>query len=508
MITLQEYIEDKDKLPSPPAIALKILDAVREEEGSFDSLADIIKSDPALTAQTLKIANSSLYGLPDKVTSLSQAISVIGTKALKNIALSFVIMDDFKDAPQGSFDLDLFWRRAVTSAVSAEVLADSIKVDSSDLFVASLLQDFGVLVLFLSCADTYTEVLDNKRITGQSLLETELDRFGFHHAEVGYQLFKQWNLPISICEPIRQHHSPELADNGSSQEARILQLADMLSSIYHGNQSNRKSIEVRQQLLTHFNMDEEAATMLIDSVGEKAREMMQAFSIDPGETKPFTQIMQEANEELGRLNYSYEQMVLELTQAKHSAEQLARELKQANDNLRELTFRDSLTNLYNHRYFQEVFETELNKSKRYGHHLSLLLLDIDHFKKVNDSYGHLTGDHVLIEISKVLVKLVRHCDIVARYGGEEFAILLPETGLSGAKVLAQRLRRGVEQHRMEYDGEPLRVTTSIGLSSTEMPDMEKNRKSMIASSDQALYSAKHAGRNRVELFQGFEESQV
>jgi diguanylate cyclase (GGDEF)-like protein len=227
---------------------------------------------------------------------------------------------------------------------------------------------------------------------------------------------------------------------------------------------------------------------------------MEHFQIQPGDMRPFTQIMQEANEELGRLNLTYEQMVLELKQAKQSAEQLAVELKRANDSLRELAFRDELTGLYNHRFFQEVFEAELQKSKRYQHPISLLLLDIDYFKTVNDTYGHLIGDYVLKEVSQVMIRLVRHCDIVARYGGEEFAIVLPETGKVGAHVLAQRVRRGLEQHQFVYDSARFSITASIGLVSTDMAAITIERRALIECSDQALYAAKQNGRNRVEQF--------
>ncbi len=496
MITSQKFFDSKIKLPSPPAIALRILQAVRDDENSFDKLAEIIKSDPVLAAQTLKLANSSIYGVPKRIDSLSRAISLIGTQALKNIALSFIIIDDFLDRPQGSFNLDLFWRRAITAAVSAETLASVTAHKDPDIFITSLLQDIGILILFLSYTVSYTEVLDKKRISGQSTAEVEREKFGFDHTEVGYELFKSWNLPESITEPIRYHHHKP-PETTYSEAINILNIADKISSIYHGTRSNLKSKEVYQKLKGDYGLENSQTAELIDTIGEKSVELLELYSIDPGEMKPFSQIMLDANDELGKLNYSYEQIVLELTQAKQNAEQLAINLKEANDKLRELTFRDGLTGLYNHMYFQDFFENEIQKSIRYKTPVSLLLLDIDHFKSINDRYGHPTGDHVLIEASKVLVKLVRHCDIVARYGGEEFAIVLPETGTVGAKVLAQRLRRGIEQQQFQYDKNTITITMSVGISSTDMNSIEISRKNLISKSDQALYTAKQEGRNRV-----------
>lgn len=500
MITLKEFLEEKVKLPSPTAIALRILEAIRKDEDSFSELAEIIKSDPALTARVLKVANSSLYGLPAPVNSAAQAIAVIGTQSLKNIALSFVIIDGFQSTPQGCFELNLFWRRAITSAVAAETLAKHLGFKWPDIFVTALLQDIGVLTLFLSYGSDYTEVLDSKRISGKNLYEEEMRRFGFHHAEVGSEILKSWNLPESIYQPIRMHHQP----HGKNQvdAAGILNLADKISSIYHGIQSNRKWMEVQSQLNELCDFSAHRSNQLIDVIGEKALEIINIFDIPPGQMKPFSQIMQEANDELRRLNYSYEQIVLELTQAKRNAEQLAVELKRANDSLRELTFRDSLTSLYNHRYFQDVLTAEIGKSLRYGHSLSLLMLDIDHFKSINDTHGHPVGDQVLSEISTLMVKLVRNCDIVARYGGEEFAIILPETDRTRAKVLAQRLRRGVEQHAIVCGQGRIAVTVSIGLAGTENEGAATSRESLISQADNALYAAKRNGRNRIEVYDG------
>ena len=498
MTALQEFINQTTRLPTPPAIALKILQAVRRDEINFEALADIVMADPVLTAQVLKIANSSIYSLPKQVTSLAQATGLLGTQALRNIALSFVIVDGFKDMPQGGFDLDLFWKRSISTAVSAKILAAETTLANDDIFITALLQDIGILVLFLADAAAFTEMLDQKRISGKRVCNAEKEQFGFDHTELGSHLLKSWNLPETIYEPIRHHHANGATptEPGSPQ---LLNISDKISSLYHGTQANKKFTEVHCVLAKQFGMEHEQIDELIDTIGEKAREMMDLFAVDPGEMKPFSQLMQETNDELQRLNFSYEQVVLELKQAKQNAEQLALSLKKSNDKLRKLAFRDDLTGLYNHRYFQEVFEAEIHRATRYSHPVSLLILDIDFFKQVNDTYGHPAGDDVLRQVSQTMVKLVRHCDIVARYGGEEFAIVLPETGTSGAKVLAQRIRRGIEQQQTSIKGQQIGVTVSVGVSSSDIEGIEHTRPVLIDRADKALYTAKRNGRNRVEV---------
>ncbi len=127
------------------------------------------------------------------------------------------------------------------------------------------------------------------------------------------------------------------------------------------------------------------------------------------------------------------------------------------------------------------------------------MLDIDFFKKVNDTFGHPTGDYVLKKVAEMLTQLVRRQDIVARYGGEEFAIILPEIGYSGAKVLAQRVRRGIEQMNIIYEEHSISVTISCGLASSDSDVLSETRAKLITGSDRALCQAKKNGRNRIEM---------
>ncbi len=463
---------------------------------SSDELANIIIADPALTARILKIANSSLYGLTKQVESIAQATALIGTQTLKNIALSFVFVNKFQEIDINGFNLDYFWRRSISAAVAAEMISEKIGYRDNDIFVSALLKDIGVLILFLSDSAAYTEVIDNKRVNGKKTWQAEKEQFGFSHPEVSSHLLDSWNLSDSIHGPILWHHS-QTPDEAYKDAAQVLYFADKISALYHGTKSNTKSTEVHEGLADKYDLSNESIDELIDTIGEKAREVMDLFSIDPGNMKPFSLIIQEANDELQRLNLSYEQIVLELKQAKQNAEALAHDLKDANYKLRELAIRDELTGLHNHRYFQDQLETEITRCRRYGHPLSLLLLDLDFFKKVNDTYGHPAGDHVLREVGNTLGNLIRTSDTVARYGGEEFAVILPETATTGGKVLAQRIRRGIEQLKISFEKQSIPVTTSIGLSCTDMIDGEMSKTEIISRSDQALYKAKHEGRNRV-----------
>lgn len=165
--------------------------------------------------------------------------------------------------------------------------------------------------------------------------------------------------------------------------------------------------------------------------------------------------------------------------------------------LYEMSYRDGLTGLPNHRHFQSVMDRELTRAERYGSVLSLVMMDIDRFKPINDLHGHQSGDEVLRSISAVITATVRTTDTAARYGGEEFAIVLPETNNRSACHLAERLRRNVERAQVTTGGEALKVTISIGVATYEPALGKRSKGDLIHAADRALYHSKHAGRNRV-----------
>ncbi|MBM4288238.1 MAG: GGDEF domain-containing protein [Deltaproteobacteria bacterium] len=182
---------------------------------------------------------------------------------------------------------------------------------------------------------------------------------------------------------------------------------------------------------------------------------------------------------------------------------LTQRVAEAQKKLVELTTVDDLTQLYNRRYFFERLHQEVERAKRYQRPLSCVILDIDNFKKVNDTLGHLSGDQVLRDISSIIKSTCRQCDLAGRYGGEELIILLPETELEGAMTIAERIRQRVEQHQtVDGKGETIAVTVSLGVASLapqEIEDLDKDER-LIQYADDALLLAKKEGRNRVKLY--------
>jgi two-component system cell cycle response regulator len=159
-----------------------------------------------------------------------------------------------------------------------------------------------------------------------------------------------------------------------------------------------------------------------------------------------------------------------------------------------MTIVDGLTQIHNKRYLFESLEREIIRSRRHDRPLSLLMFDIDFFKRINDHYGHLAGDHVLRELAETVQSRIRRDEVFARYGGEEFVIVLPETEMEGATSLAETLREKVKEHSFAFQGENIPVTISIGCA---LLQDDKAATDLIQRADEKLYQAKRSGRNRV-----------
>jgi len=176
---------------------------------------------------------------------------------------------------------------------------------------------------------------------------------------------------------------------------------------------------------------------------------------------------------------------------------LKRQLKETYDRLTEMSTRDELTGLYNRRFFIESLERETSRALRYGTDLNVCMLDLDHFKKINDSYGHLSGDHVLSETARLLQQSIRKSDIPCRYGGEEFAIIFPQLDADNARTASEKLRNIVAEHTFNYDSYHMSLTLSIGIASVKGKTATAIQ--LIKEADRALYQAKNQGRNRTVI---------
>jgi diguanylate cyclase (GGDEF)-like protein len=172
------------------------------------------------------------------------------------------------------------------------------------------------------------------------------------------------------------------------------------------------------------------------------------------------------------------------------------DMKQLLDQMREIAIFDSLTGTYNRRHFNELASYEIYRSNRYGSSLALIMIDLDHFKLVNDTYGHEAGDIVLKNMADICRQNIRKTDILGRFGGEEFIIIMPETNLAAASEIAERLRAAIAQTPTQHEGFSITLTASFGVTSPASPS-DSSFDALLRQADRAVYEAKKNGRNRI-----------
>lgn len=181
---------------------------------------------------------------------------------------------------------------------------------------------------------------------------------------------------------------------------------------------------------------------------------------------------------------------------------LEQSLREANEKIQRLLVTDSLAGTYNRRYLNDQLPKEVERARRYGHTLSAIMADLDRFKKINDECGHQTGDEVLRRFADLAKSLIRPSDWIARYGGEEFVIVLPQTDVAGAAIVAEKIRAECAASPMPLASGDLQVTSSFGVAALapgSEPSAEVAVAELLRQADAALYNSKHEGRNRVTV---------
>jgi diguanylate cyclase (GGDEF)-like protein len=212
----------------------------------------------------------------------------------------------------------------------------------------------------------------------------------------------------------------------------------------------------------------------------KTMNVFPLFNLKVDEDTDYFDIIEQARNELINLSSDF---MAQLCEQKKQIETLS---KQA--------MTDSLTSLLNFNAFHKCLDKEIERAQRYKHNLCLIMADIDHFKNINDTYGHLAGDHVIRTVAQFFQDVVRTSDSVARYGGEEFAIILPEISKADAMIVAERLREKIDSMNFEHDNQPISVSLSFGISFMK-PGNIADKIELIKKADSALYQAKKVGRN-------------
>jgi diguanylate cyclase (GGDEF)-like protein len=476
------------KLPTLPGVAIKILQAMQRETPSIVEISEIISADAPLSAKVLRVVNSAFYGLSNKISSVHQAMVYLGLNTIKNLALSFSLLTGFESSRKGSFDYTQFSKDSLIGAVAAKRLTEKTdRKHGENAFFLGLLQNIGMLVMAQSNPDEYERVLEAVACNESPLHEIENNLFGTNHMAVGEFVTDAWGLPATFSVPIGFHHCPERLqrpDNDIEPLTRILHLSSLYIDLFKRPEATGAYSEIERYIQAYGLNSVIGKSEITANIVESVKDIFPVFDLQIDE-KRHIGIIDAARIELVELSS-------ELLNQVHSQAHCL-------DQLRQQIGIDGMTRLYNHERFMEILHLEISRASRYKTPLSIIMADLDHFKSVNDFFGHQAGDHALKCVSAQLKDLLRDSDHLARYGGEEFAIILPMTHFKDALLTAERLRKSIETLKIVYDKRSLSVTMSFGVAAWE-ESRKIDVEGFIKMADEALYDAKNSGRNKCCLY--------
>lgn len=486
---LLERLKASPQLPSLPAIALKALELARKDNVDISEIADLISNDPALSSKILKTVNSSFYGLPKQVSTISHALVILGLQAVKTLALGFSLLGNLRGPSPGNFDYIAFWKRSIYSAVAGRTLARKLNVlQQEEAFLAGLLADIGTLVMHRVMGSEF-DMLLAQDLEDETMLQVCRQKFDLDHTDVAGMLAEHWKLPPVLAAPVRHHHNPQggqLVDPQLKPLVEVVYVAMICGEVFANSDPAKYIVRARAEMAQRFKLSPEQIEATLSQIGTSTREAARLFEVQLPDSRSYEDILSEA-----------QQAMLELTL---QSQQQVQVIRKENESLAQKATTDLLTGLANRAKFDEFFADQFTRAYKLQRPLAILFIDVDHFKKVNDTFGHQAGDEVLKRLGRLLKMAARNIDLAARYGGEEFALVLTETESSAAAQMADELRQAVAAERIAFENQTIKVTISVGVAGTDRSRVFQGATQLANAADRAVYAAKSAGRNCVRLF--------
>lgn len=453
---------------------------------TLESLVKLAHIDAAFAMKLLALVNSPAFARSRTVSDINQAAALLGIRGLRTVALSLLVSSLCPEHESCRVMMANSLRRAVACRLLAPDLGYK---DLDACFATGLFLDSGLL----SHARDHLE-LAVSICAGPShhrVLREQAEGLT-PHPVLGAHLAEKFALPADTVAAIRYHHAPEPPDGALP---KIAWLAEGIAGIFESPDVERaRRMAVEQARKVDLGSAQVAA--IIDAMPGQVASVAEALDSDIGELHDIDLLRNDAGRLLSEINQQYEGVIRKLGELLAEKEKLTEELRRANEALASMARTDVLTGLPNRRALEDELTRSAARATRDGTWLSLLALDVDHFKSFNDEHGHAAGDAVLATVGRVLLAQCRKGDIPARYGGEEFTVILPNTNPLGANVVAERIRRAFETSATPFEGKSLRITMSVGVASAQGPAVNPVT-ALAALADEALYGAKRGGRNRV-----------
>lgn len=484
---LRMRLVECDRLPSLPAAAARVLMLARQGDAGLADYADAIEKDPALTLRLLSLANSTYYSRGGSEShTCREAVSRLGMEATLAAVMSFALVRISSTVPS----LDPLWQRAIIAALAARHLAARLCPEQAgSLFTISLLQDIGVLAAIALGEEEYQQLI----LTSEGhdhLVVAEHALYGCDHALIGAWLADSWGLPSQLARGIASSHGDL---DATTPEALCLRLSGPIADAWLTDAPARALFRLLHRFEALADVLPVSLASLLEEVQIGLPEMAKLLDITAPPSYDNQSLLEEAQQHLFR-------QALSLNARLDAQEAEIKSLQSRQDELEQRNRRDDLTGLANRAWLETQLEERFRLCREQGRGLSVVFIDLDHFKRLNDRFGHVLGDRVLERFAAALQSSVREGDLAGRYGGEEFLVILPDERAEGALAMAARLSQELSKRPMAHvEGEPLYVSVSIGIACIDDAPFGSARE-LIDAADQSMYRVKREGRGGAAVF--------
>jgi diguanylate cyclase (GGDEF)-like protein len=487
-----DQFASSSRLPSLPHVAAKLIELAQQEDPDFAEVSRAIQSDPVVSGKVLTTVNSALFGFRPKVETIRDAVNKLGVNMIRTLLLSFHLARHKPGQPNLEPAYQSHWRSSLTQAVIAELIAEKIKQDPASCFLAAMVQDIGSLAMLSEAPEFYLEnILQRQAFPNVAAAERSV--FGFSHVDVSIAIIRKWGLAGRFETAIRHHHDQVFTPRkrGSDSLAAVVHAANLGAAVVLSNGSsgmlNVSLDQWIQFLKLHFDISTEQAQEVFSAINARVNEYSILFKFNLNEDVRVDEVVFEAKNMLQEIALKYQ---LELA----SVSRATRKIRIENNEL----YRDALTGLYNRRFMDEHLRDLIAKSIHSKKPLGLLFLDLDEFKKINDSCGHLVGDKAIQHVAKWLGQSIREEDLAIRLGGDEFLVILKSTKENQFESVVARIAEQIP--RLEIQNREIDVRFSVGAiyyqpARGDRPDPNW----LIDQADQAMYIAKKQKAGRVAI---------
>jgi diguanylate cyclase (GGDEF)-like protein len=501
-------------LPTSPLVATRILELINDSNSTARCFARTIEADPALAGRLLKMANSARYAQRTPATTIQRAVTVVGLRQLRVVALGFELVNHLDRVCNTSFDLPSFWQRSVLRACLAREIALRVVPSlAQEAFLIGLLQDAGIPLLAEILGGEYADAYRELKGSPTAFGLAERKRFRFNHVQAISALASLWGLPPGITRPLSRHHDrPELGAKASDED-RLDGVSYLVGAVGFDEGTTASADPMLPRYArTSLGLSDEDLGACLAAAREAFDEMAELFDSGVIRSQDASRLLQMANRRLMEQAQESESRVHDIEVERDQILDQQETLRNALGQYREQAARDPLTGLLNRRALLDATVECLGHPAAGPRAVTVLFLDLDDFKQINDDHGHLTGDDVLRGLSNTLRANIGETGFAGRYGGEEFIMVLPGLNEEQSRRRAERLLESVRSIRVDGVPPSRTITCSIGAVWCHL-SRAMTAESLFGTADELMYIAKRGGKNRVtfralKAAEGFEDEIV